>query len=594
MTPASSTKLADRRITIGDVSLPLLDFAVARTGVLGITRSGKTFAAKGIAEQLLEAEVRIVVFDAIGVWRYLKTPGPGRGGKGFPVVIAGGAAPDLPLTPDSAPEIVRAAIRENIPLVVDLYDPKLSKADWRRIVQRCFRTLLYENKGLCHVFLEEAAEYAAQKPTDGETYAEVEKLARMGGNVGLGITIINQRAQEVNKAVLELCDNLVLLRQRGSHAIGNLEKWLDRVAPDTAREIGRALPHMTQGECWVWAEDAEQPVRTRTAPLRSFHPARRETRAEVSAPARAAVDTRQFVSRLSGELGALVERAKADDPKALRQEIARLTRELAAKPAAPAAEVERVEVPVLKGNELKRAEAVIASMEAFADRLTRMASFSQLMVERAGELRGEAKGLRDAIAAAAAPQRTASPAPAPRASGTRPVATPQRQATAAPARRASERGDAGPVGRYALGLLQTLAQRHPMRLTRRQLSTLSGRSPKSSAFDLAMKEIVASGCAAKDGDTYAPTPMGLDLVGEPPAAANPVETWRRALPAYEASIFDALVAAYPEGLARETISERTGRSLTSSAFQVAISTLIKNGLADTDRGAVRASEDLFT
>ena len=143
----------------------------------------------------------------IGVWRYLKVAGAGAHGKGFKVV-AGGREPDLPLTPTSAPEIVRAAIRENIPLIIDLYDEKLSKADWRRIVQKCFRTLLYENHGLRHIFLEETAEYAPQKVFDGETYAEVEKLVRMGGNKSLGITLINQRAQEVNKAVLDLCEIL--------------------------------------------------------------------------------------------------------------------------------------------------------------------------------------------------------------------------------------------------------------------------------------------------------------------------------------------------------------------------------------------------
>ncbi|MEO8602659.1 MAG: hypothetical protein ABI629_08790 [bacterium] len=432
---ASSPKLADQRITIGSVQLPLLDFAVARTGILGITRSGKTYAAKGIAEQLLGADIPIVVFDAIGVWRHLKTPGTGPNAKGYPIVIAGGASPDLPLTPQSAPEIVRAAIREKIPLIIDLYDAKLSKSDWRLIVQHCFRTLLYENKGLRHIFLEEAAEYAPQKIIDGQTYAEVEKLARMGGNVNLGITIINQRAQEVNKAVLELCDNLVLLRQRGSNAIGNLEKWLDRASPETSRAISKELPHMTQGECWVWAEEAERPVRTKTAALRSFHPDRRET--TVTVPQRASVDTKMFVTRLTGELGALVELQKANDPAALRKEICELKRKVAAaEKAAPAAKVERVEVPVLQGDELKRAEAMIARADTLVERLetatarmgaeiaSRLQSISTAATERAEALRGELAQLKAAIAPATAPPSVREPAYAISASATAPESRP--------------------------------------------------------------------------------------------------------------------------------------------------------------------------
>lgn len=351
-------------VCVGDVRLPLENFAVARTGILGITRSGKTYTAKGLAEQLLEHDVPIVVFDAIGVWRHMKRPGNGRGAKGFPIVVAGGAEPDLPLTPQSAPSIVRAAIRENIPLVIDLYDPTLSKKDWRQIVQSSFRVLLYENKGLRHVFLEEAAEYAPQKIYDGETYAEVEKLARMGGNVGLGITFINQRAQELNKAVLELCDNLVLLRQRGSHAIDALEKWLDRTSPDIAREIGRSLPHMTQGDCWVWAEDSERPVRTRSQMLRSLHPDRRSSTQEIAACK--AVDTGAFVQRMKGELTELIERAKADDPRELRRRIAELERQVAAKPTAA---VEQVEVPILPPEQLSAWRATMKDLIDIADRL---------------------------------------------------------------------------------------------------------------------------------------------------------------------------------------------------------------------------------
>jgi len=149
-----------KHISIGDVRIPFDDYVTQGTAV----------------------------FDAIGVWRYLKVAADDPRGRAYKVVVAGGQQPDLPLTQQSAPQIIRAAIKENIPLVVDLYDTKLSKADWRRIVQDCFRILLYENKGLRHIFLEEAAEYAPQKVMDGQTFAEVEKLVRMGGNASLGIT----------------------------------------------------------------------------------------------------------------------------------------------------------------------------------------------------------------------------------------------------------------------------------------------------------------------------------------------------------------------------------------------------------------------
>ncbi len=314
-----------KQIHIGDVKIPLESYAISGTAVLGIKESGKTVLAKGIVEQLLEHGVMPIVFDAIGVWRHLKVPGEGSRGKGFKVVVAGGKEPDLPLTPGSAAEIVRAAIRENIPLVIDLYDKRLSKADWRKIVQTCFRTLLYENEGVRHIILEETAEYAPQKILDGETYAEVEKLVRMGGNASLGITLINQRAQEVNKAILDLCENMVLMRQRGAHAIDSLEKWMDRMAPEQSRGIAKKLPNMTAGECFVFHGASDVAVHTRSTMCRSFHPDRRKP-VPVGAIAERKVITSDFVTRLSADLSKVIEEIEANDPKKLKARIAELER----------------------------------------------------------------------------------------------------------------------------------------------------------------------------------------------------------------------------------------------------------------------------
>ena len=204
-------------IQFGSFAVPLKEFATQGNAILGIRDSGKSYTATFLAEKLLDYGIPFVAFDPIGVWRCLKVPGsPGL--TGYNVVVAGEDA-DLRLTPASATSIVKAAMQENISLVLDLYSMELSKRDWKAIVESCVRLLLYENKphGLRHIFLEEAAEFAPQRigPDQGSVYAEIEKLARMGGNAGLGYTLINQRAEEINKAVLELCDCLFLHPSEG-------------------------------------------------------------------------------------------------------------------------------------------------------------------------------------------------------------------------------------------------------------------------------------------------------------------------------------------------------------------------------------------
>ena len=248
-------------INLGKVKIAASDYAAQGNAILGIRESGKTYTATYLAEQLLDAGIPFIAFDPIGVWKYLRVPGKGQG---YPVVVAGGRNGDLALSPESAPEIVRAAMRENIPLVIDLYDINLSKADWRSIVEQSIRLLLYENGdyGLRHVFIEEAAEFVPQQvgPEQGKVYAEIEKLARMGGNQLVGYTLINQRAEQINKAVLELCDGMFLHRQRGRNSIQALHKWLDVMDATETKEIIKSLPKLPNGQCWVWKQGLEEPV----------------------------------------------------------------------------------------------------------------------------------------------------------------------------------------------------------------------------------------------------------------------------------------------------------------------------------------------
>lgn len=316
-------------IHVGSATIPIVDYAISGTAILGIRDSGKTYAAKGIVEQLLEANVPPIIVDPIGRWRYLKMAGDdSKHPKGYKIVVAGGEQPDLPLTVQSVAEIVRAAIRENIPLVLDLYDRKLSKADWRRIVQIVFRTLMYENKGVRHIVMEEAAEFVPQKVLDGETYAEVEKVVRMGGNVSLGVTLINQRAQEVNKAVLDLCVNVLLLKQRGAHAIDSLEKQIEKLSPDQVAEVIRSLPKLGAGEGWLFTPDQEEPRHVQTGPIRSFHPDRRRPQLSARAVQARTTDTEDFVSRLAGVLEEVIAESKANDPAQLRRRIVELEKQL--------------------------------------------------------------------------------------------------------------------------------------------------------------------------------------------------------------------------------------------------------------------------
>lgn len=283
--------------------------------ILGIRDSGKSYTAIEIAERFFDAGVPWVALDPSGRWRFIRVPGHG---KGYPVVVSGGQAGDLPLTVEGAPALVRAAMESGISLVLDLYDVNISKADWKRIVADVVRVLFFENAphGLRHIFIEEAAEFCPQRigPDQGRVYSEIERLARMGGNARLGYTLINQRAEEVNKAVLELCDNLYLHRQKGRNSLTALTKWLDvaDVKPG-GREIIQSLPTLPQGECWAWMAGTDRPVLVKVPAKNSAEPDRRAMRGDVVAHSKPAVDVTSFIQQMRAALAG--EKPKATQPR---------------------------------------------------------------------------------------------------------------------------------------------------------------------------------------------------------------------------------------------------------------------------------------
>lgn len=585
-----------KTITIGKVEIPTRSYAIGGTALLGIRGSGKTVTAKGIAEQLIRQGVPIIVFDAIGVWRYLKVPAK-RGGDGFPIVVAGGKGADLPLTVASAPEIVRAAIRENVNLVIDLYDRTLSKADWRRIVQACFRTLLYENQGVRHIFLEEAAEYIPQRVADGETYAEVEKVARMGGNASLGLTLINQRAQEVNKAVLDLCENLVLMRQRGAHAIEALEKWIDKVSPDFAKRISADMPSMGPGEAWVFAGDAEEPARVKVPMNSTYHPDRRHPDVQ---PAGSPADTGKFVEAMRGALPKLAAEAEARDPAKLRARVAELERQLQiSQQAAGAAQTgrstedrqawqEKVKAAEERGRARGHAQGVREALRLHRETGARVlaAVKEALAVEPGvpdvppvdvtpvytGFLQGKNHGQTS-------PRRRQS-APAPRGNG------------------ASHDGEplTGPEQRIldAIAWLESTSGRPDAEQT--AVAFLAGYTYGGGAFNNPRGRLNVRGLVEYRGDRIALTDAGRAMANVPEAALTADELHRRVmarLPGPEQRILRPLLEAYPNAMDGPDVARAANYTHGAGAFNNPRGRLRSLGLIEYVGGQLRASDALF-
>lgn len=579
-----------KNITIGKVSIPLTQYASQGNAVLGIRDSGKSYSATYLAEQLYGGGIPFVAFDPSGVWKFLRVPGKG---KGLPIVVAGGKAPDLPLTPQSAPEIVRAAMKSNVSLVLDLYDIHMSKADWSRIVESCVRVLLYENgeHGLRHIFIEEAAEFAPQQISGdrAKVYAEVEKLARIGGNALLGYTLINQRAEQVNKAVLELCDCLFLHRQKGKNSLNSLAKWLEYSQGGETKEIIRGLPTLPSGECWVWPAGAERATHVQMPQKNTFHPDRRALTANPATANIKRVDATKFVTELRGNLEKYLQEAKANDPTELRKRVSELERELSLLERSAPSTKEVIEAEKRgydRGFEEASKRAYKRGWEEHADAVSSaIASMVKPPVIAAARPEGPARSFAPANAPATSAQTTS---------------------TGARARQIDERSlsqsnsDGEKLPKAERTFLTVLAQRRDQgkRTTRNQVALFAGYSVTSRHIDNTLAALRSAQFVAGGGGDIQITAAGLSALGNyehMPSGSDLRAYWlREAGGKAEREMLQVVLDTYPRSLTRDEVAERSGYSVSSRHVDNTLARLRSLDLIHGPGTAIRASEDLFT
>lgn len=560
------------KIDLGKIKIPLSEYASQGNAILGIRDSGKSYTATYLAERLLDAGISFVAFDPIGIWKYLRVSGKA---KGYPVVVAGGKDGDLPLTPESAPEIVRSAMSENIPLVLDLYSMHLSKNDWKRIVEQSIRLLLYENveHGLRHIFIEEAAEFAPQRigPDQGRVYAEIEKLARMGGNARLGYTLINQRAEEVNKAVLELCDCLFLHRQKGRNSLTALSKWLDIGDVQASKEIIKSLPKLPQGECWIWPAGSDEPVHTKIPEKNTLHPDRRQMQKRLKQSGKKAVNVSAFVKQMSASLEKHLEEAKQNDPAELRKRIRELEKQLRdQKPAAPAKiEYKRIEIPVLNNGQLEKLGTVV-------ERMARVVTGLQKEMAKVSSFKMPALSL----------------APTPAAPQTHIVSMHRGYKQSLKREPYQIRETTGELPRGEKAILSACIQ-FPNGLRKEQLTVLTGY--KRSSRDAYIQRLRERGYVITSGNHVKATDAGIVALPEITPLPTGIELqnyWMKNLPEGERKVLEFLLSKYPNSVPKEMIDEVTGYKRSSrDAYLSRLAA--KQLIVEPSRGELKANDDLF-
>lgn len=562
------------------------DFVTQTAAVLARKRVGKTYTASVMAEEFAAAGIPFVVLDPTGAWWGLRSL--------YPVVIIGGSHGDVPLEPTAGKVIADLVVEHPGFYIIDL-SQTASNAEQDRFAAD-FAERLYRAKEKhrfpLHLFVDEADSFAPQRPFPGQQrmLGAFEAIVRRGGIRGLGMTMITQRPAVLNKSVLTQAEMLVVLQMTGPQDQDAIEDWVKRNGTKEERDTMMAsLASLQRGEAWVWSPSWLQcfdkiSVRQR----RTFNSSATPKPGEVII----APDTiaRVDLAALGKQIAETVERARENDPAALKGEIQRLKAEVAKKPAqAPA---EHIEVKIPDAESLRQIAgrlnvAEVLFKEFKANIAPQLANMERVMIEVAMSAAVITRELnsfsgRGGPTPQGIPNRTDK--------GLAPAEMVSRGTVArAPAMHTS----AGSLSKAERLILTALAQFGPS--SKNKVAAVTGYAVNGGGFNNALSSLRTQ-LYITDGDPMDIRAQGSAALGEYdplPSGQALIDMWLDRLGKAERRIFAHLCDVYPSAETKEALADAAGYEPSGGGFNNALSAL--RTLELITRGQeIKASDNLFS
>lgn len=552
--------------------------------------AGKSYTARVLAEEFWKASIPFVLLDPMGTSWGLRSSADGKK-DGIPVAIFGGAKGDAPLERGGGALMADLVVDEGLSMVLDM-SALGSRAAERQFALEFFERLYRRNSELVHLLIDEADLFAPQKPQAGDRQllGVTENIIRRGRNRGIGITLITQRPAVLNKDVLTQVDGLVPMRITGLTDRQAIDAWVAGHGddPELAKEVKGTLAALNNGECWWWVPELGILKRVQVRKSETFDSSPTRKRGQKSRGPKGFADV--DMGAIEKRMADTIERAKAEDPKELRKDLAVARKRISElesdlkKAPDEAPSPDPIEVPRAPEGAAKRVKDAAAA----ADQAISAAKTAKALAD---EVHDELKGLDEA-----AKQAQAKSAP------------PQRQRPAQPARdrsqptiqqpngRANEDGEVVLNRRAERQILAALIQ-HPDGLTTRQLAVTAGYAMKGGGFTGALSKLRTHGLITPARvEPIRVTDEGTALmpdVDQLPTGPALLEHWlnqmkRRA----EREILQVVYDAYPNALELEEIAARAGYEASGGGFTGAVSKLRTLQLVE-GRGELRANDDLF-
>lgn len=607
--------------------LPANQFATNVVAALGMRGSGKSNSLTLAAEELLKAGIQVVVLDYVGIFFGLRLLPDGKPSS-FQIPVLGGHHGDIALVPAAGQQVAEALAASHSSAVLDI--SLFKKGDRIRFAADFGEAFFHAkklNEGPVFLILEEAQRFVPQlirfsDPGLSRCLGAYEEIAEVGRNYGIGLGLISQRPQKINKDVLNLAELVFAFQTNGVLERKAIAEWVQEKDAQGRDEVAGELPGLPRGTALVWSPS--------TFKLYGKYVLDKKTTYDAGATperARAAVKVKQLdLASLESAMAVVVAEAKVNDPRALRTRVAELEKELArarAKPVPPSvvpkpapapppprplissADVARLEKLTTK---LAADEAAFVSKVEIADKRLRgsydefaskVGAWGSKLEATQKEVAAAIGGLRQIKILHDLETKTRSVFPAP--------PTPKAPRPASPASPASPAWEVlansfpahaptddrpKPLTKCARALLAVVAQRE--KASASQISTLSGYRKTSSTFDNGLSELRVRGLIAGKRDAITATEAGKEEAGpvDPlPSGDDLLEHWTGQLSKAEGTMLKIIRDHLT--IDKHLLSELSGYQATSSTFDNALSRLRVLELIHGPRGGDVTISDTF-
>lgn len=585
--PTDSIQISD------DLSIPIGSLLSRKISGMGTNGSGKTYAFMKIVETVLRKNGWTIILDPVGIWYGLRLDRTGKKPSDIQIPIFGGEHGDMPLPSEAGKVIADLLFDKRLSAILDMSeftDSELNRfcADFAERFLARMRT----RKSAVSLVMDECQIFIPQNPQKGEEKKlhHFSKLGQVGRNYGIGLMMISPRPQEVSKRILNMSQLMFAFQMSGAHERAAMRDWfkhagykepLDEILPTL--EVGKPF---VSSPAWLKINRIIERVHPKTTFDSSATP-------EFDGEAVKTITLSPLdMDEIKEKMSAIVEQAKADDPKVLKGEIAKLKAQLAKPQPQAAPEIRYVDKLILTDAQIADLKGAAERIQAASDRWN---EFITAVADRRDDLRNTAANILQAVqqAQGITAKHTAQeykPYSKPKAN---PSTYPK---TYAPAIQQNTNGR-----KLAGGELKTLiaVSQYPQGITKAHIAALI--DYRSSSVKTFVTSLKSAGFVTADVGVVQITDHGMDTLGgdyEPlPTGESLREFWHNNLSGGEQIVFDRIISAYPSAVEKSSLSNAEHPNFTgymASSVKTFVTNLKRKHLLDVPRaGYIIASENLY-